>query len=148
MSVTATEAHAALKTQVGTGLAFTVYWQGEATPILPDTPAAFGYAVFDVQGSTPVAFGGGRGNNVYRNSALLSVYVFSPDGEGASAVLAHAETVAARLRSYRDQYVSCFSADVILIGPGSAMSVPGLSNEVSNYQCAVAEISLYFDQIG
>lgn len=150
MSVTSTEAHAALKTRLSSGLSFTVYWQGDAIPILPDTPATFAYAVFDVEGSgyATTAYGGGRGNNLYRNSALLSVYTFSPDGAGASVVLAAAETVAALLRSYRDAYVSCFSADVILIGPGSAMSVPGLSNEVSNYQCAVAEVSLYFDTIG
>jgi hypothetical protein len=59
-----------------------------------------------------------------------------------------AETIAARLRSFRDATISCFGADVIPVGPGSNISPPGLQSEVSNYLCAVAEIDLHFDQIG
>jgi hypothetical protein len=147
MSTTAA-ALAALKAQL-TGLAFTIYWQGDPAPILPDTPTAFGYGVFDNHGSGfgPAAFGGGRTNNLYRNQATLEVYTFSPARYGAGVVLDHAETVATRLRSFRDASVSCFNADVILIGHGSQIAVPGI-NEVNNYQCAVAEVSLHFDLIG
>lgn len=151
MSVTATEALAAVKSRLSTGVAFPLYWQGDDAPTLPDAPAAFGYAVFNNDGSGvgPASFGGGRGQNLYRNRATLEAYVFSPLGDGGAArVLGLAETVASRLRSYRDVYISCMSADVILIGQGSLLTVPGLSSEVSNYQCAVAEISLTFDQIG
>lgn len=146
---TAAEALAALKARV-TGLAFTVYWQGDAAPILPDTPTAFAYCVFDNEGSRtfPVSYGAGAGGNTYRNRALLSAYTFSPARFGSAGVLGHAETIAARLRSYRDSYVSCFAADVILIGPGSQIPVPNIGSAVNNYQCAVAEVSLHFDQIG
>ena len=150
MSVTAAEAFAAVKSRLGSGISFTLYWQGEDAPILEDDPTAFGYVVFDNEGSngSPVAFGGGAGANIYRNRARVEAYVFSPMGEGASVALGYAEQVAARLRSYRDASISCFSADVILIGPGTAISLPQVGSAVNNYQCAVAEISLFFDQIG
>lgn len=150
MSTTAIQALAAIKAQLATGLGFSVYWQGDDPPTLSDTPAAFAFIVFDNEGSggRPTAFGGGRGNNLYRSQARVEAYVFSPLGEGADIVLGYAETIAARLRSYRDSDISCFAADVILIGPGSALSVPGLASEVNSYQCAVAEVSLSFDQIG
>ena len=148
---TATEALAAIKSRLSTGIAFTLYYQGDPAPILPDTPTAFGFVVFDNFGSGsfgPVSFGGGAGQNRYRNEAVIEIYVFSPNRYGAAAVLAHAETVAARLRSYRDSYVSCFNADVKMIGPGSSISLPEIGGAVNNYQCAVAECSFHFDQIG
>lgn len=150
MSVTTEQALAAVKARLSAGVVFPLYWQGDDAPTLPDTPAAFGFVVFNNEGSgrSPAAFGGGAGANLYRNRASVEAYVFSPLGEGASVVLAYAETVATRLRSYRTSEIFCSSADVILIGPGSSISVPGLVSEVSNYQAAVAEISLSFDQIG
>ena len=149
MSTTAAEALTAIKTQLASGTV-PLYWQGDDAPTLPDSPAAFGFVVFNNEGSgrSPTAFGGGRGANLYRNRASIEAYIFSPLGEGAEVVMGYAEAVAAKFRSYRDSDISCSSADVILIGPGSSLSVPGLSNEVSNYQCAVAEIALHFDQIG
>jgi hypothetical protein len=59
-----------------------------------------------------------------------------------------AEVVAGRLRSFRDQDISCLSADVIPIGAGSSVSPPGMNNEVAGYQVALAEVVLHFDQIG
>ena len=60
-----------------------------------------------------------------------------------------AETLAALLRSWRTSEVSFTSADVIYIGNGSKISVPGLSSSpLNNYQCAVAECTFHFDQIG
>jgi hypothetical protein len=149
---TAADAREALKTRVGTVAGLPIYWQGDIVPPLPGTPAAFGFAVFNNEGAGagPAGYGGGRGRNLWRNRAMLEVYVFEPalaDG-AAGRMLANAETVAARLRSYRDDVVSCFSADVIPIGPGSSISVPGLNGPVNNYQCAVAEIDLVFDQVG
>jgi hypothetical protein len=135
---------------VDSGISFPRYYQGDDAPLLPDTPAAFAFVVFNNEGSggRPAAYGGGRGANLYRNRALIEAYVFSPIGEGVEIVTGYAEAVASRMRSYRSATMSCFAADVIPIGPGSSISVPGLSSEVSNYQCAVAEIALSFDQIG
>ena len=74
--------------------------------------------------------------------------MFAPNDDGMSAVLDHAETIAARLRSFRDDTVSCFSAHVIPIGPGSSIAPAGLETPVSLYQVAVAEVVLMFDQVG
>lgn len=153
MGVTASDAFSEIRARLddaGSGISIPLHYQGDEAPILPDQPAAFAFIVFNVDGSRggPAAFGGGRGANLYRNSANIEAYVFSPYAEGLETVLDHAETIAARMRSYRSSVISCFSADVIPIGPGSALSVPGLSSEVNNYQAAVAAIELTFDQIG
>jgi hypothetical protein len=149
MSVTTSEAIAAVRSRLGGGgFAFTLYYDGDTAPILPDTPATFGYVEFAGYGSALAAFGGGRGANVYRNSAMVNVWVFSPIGYGPEAATTHAEPVAARLRSYRDNIVSIYRADVVHVGQGSNLSVPGLVSEVSNYQCALVEAFLTFDLTG
>jgi hypothetical protein len=150
MSVTASQAYAAVKARLdGAGFSFPLRYQGEDSGPLPDTPATFAFVVFgnDGSGRGPVAFGGGRGANLYRNQGVIEAFVFVPNGEGLSAAMDAAELVAARLRSFRDT-ISCFSADVIPVGEGSKIAPPGLNSEVSNYQCAVAEIAMHFDQIG
>lgn len=153
MSTTAGQAIAEIRARLDagdSGIAIPRFYQGDDPPILPDTPSPFVFVVFSVEGSggQPAAYGGGRGRNLYRNRGTIEAYTFSPIGEGLETVCSYAETVAARMRSYRSAGLSCFSADVIPIGPGSSISVPGLTSEVSNYQCAVAEIELSFDQIG
>lgn len=150
---TASEAFAEIRKRLDaedSGIEIDIYYQGDDAPILPDTPAAFAFVVFSVDGSRggPDAFGGGRGRNLYRNRATVEAYVFSPIGEGMEIVLGHAEAVAARLRSYRNNVISCFASDVIPVGPGSVISVPGLNSEVSNYMAAIAATELHFDQIG
>lgn len=151
MSVTADQALAAIKVRV-TGLAFPVYWQGDDAPQLPDDPAPFAFIVFNNEGPgrSPAAYGGGPGQNLYRNTGTIEALVFSPIGSeiGSDKVMQRAETIAALLRSYRTAEVSFFSAGVIYVGKGSAISVPGLSSPVNNYQCAVAECAFQFDQIG
>lgn len=151
MSVTTSQALAAVRSRVeSAGITFPIYWQGEDVPPLPGTPSTFAFVVFNNEGSggRPTAFGGGAGQNLYRNRARLEAFVFAPNGEGLQVATDGAELVAVELRSYRDDNVSCFAADVIPIGPGSSISVPGLSTVVSAYQCAVAEATLTFDQIG
>lgn len=153
MSTTASQALAAIRARLNaSGIAIPMYWQGDDAPILPDDPAAFVYIVFNNEGSgrSPVAYGGGRGRNTYRNSALVEAYVFAPLGvaPGLTSVLEYAETIAAALRSFRNDEISCFSADVIPVGPGSSISPPGFASEVSSYQAAIAEIALQFDQVG
>lgn len=151
MSVTAGEAYAAVKARLdAAAFSFPLRYQGEDAGPLPDDPATFAFVVFNNDGSGrgPVAFGGGIGRNLYRNQATVEAYVFAPNGEGLSVAMAAAELIAAQLRSFRDQVISCYSADVIPVGEGSKLTPPGLNSEVSNYQCAVAEIALTFDQIG
>lgn len=152
MSTTESQARAAVRAQLpGSAFAFPIYWQGDAAPTLLDKPAPFAFVVFNNQGSggRPAAFGGGRGRNLFRNRVMIEVFVFSPIGSetGATPASDRAEQIASRLRGFRDVDISCYAADVIFIGPGSAISLPGLG-DVNNYQCAVAEITLTFDQIG
>lgn len=150
---TATQALAAIRSRleaVGSGITVPLRFHGDDQAPLPDTPTAFAFVIFHNEGSRPgpAAFGGGAGNNLYRNRAHVEAYVFAPIGEGMSVVMNHAETIAARLRSFRDGDVFCRSADVIPVGEGSTLAPPGLSNEVNGYQCAIASIELSFDQIG
>lgn len=150
---TASQAFDALRDRLeatGSGINIPLRFQGEDSGPLPDTPAAFAYIVFDNQGSggAPAAYGGGRGNNLYRNRGRLEAFVFAPNGEGLAVALDHGETIAARLRSFRDTNVSCFGADVIPIGDGSSANPAGLDSEVNNYQCVLVEVTLHFDQNG
>lgn len=149
---TAAQAIAAVKSRLtasGSGISVPLHWQNERV-ILPDTPAAFAYVVFNNEGPGvgPVSYGGGAGQNRYRNQASIEAFVFSPDGEGMEPAVDHAETIATRMRSFRDTDISCFSASVHPVGPGSTLRPPGMDSEAGNYWCAVAEIVLHFDQIG
>jgi|SRR6516162_387140 hypothetical protein len=149
MSVTWGEAITAIKARLdGGSYSFPIYYHGDDPPILPDEPSPFAYIVFNNEGSTLAAFGGGRGQNIYRNRARVDSFVFTLAGIGMEATAAAGEQVAGRLRSYRDDVISVFQSDVIDVAPGATLAVPGLSNEVNNYQCAIAETLLFFDQIG
>ena len=150
----ATDAYDALRSRLdapGNGITIPLRWHGEDNGPLPDTPADFGYVVFDNQGSRPgpAAFGGGIGRNLYRNLASLTVFVFVPNRAGVRRAIVEAETVAATLRSFRDNNIFCRSADVTPVGDGASIAPPGLQrNELNNYLCAVVEVDLSFDTIG
>lgn len=120
---------------------------------LPDTPAAFIFTEFHTDRAELVSFGSGRGQNRYRNPARLDIFVFVPRGEGLQSALDKAEAAAALFRSYRDDNVSCFEATVYPGGMGGEiarqLSAPGLRQlEVNNYFYAIAEVDMWFDQIG
>jgi hypothetical protein len=125
-------------------------FQGEDADDLPNTPAPFAYIELENFGAGrgPVAFGGGIGNNLYRNEGLINAFVFVPNGQGLRVAVAQAEQIAARMRSFRDGDISCFSASVHPIGEGTSFAPKGLNSEVNNYTCAVVEIAFHFDQIG
>lgn len=149
MMTTVSEAFAAVRARINSGsYSYPVYYHGDDPPILPDTPSPFAFVVFNSEGSSLVAYGGGRGKNLYRNRARVEAFVFSPFAIGMEAITAAAEPIAAQLRSFRDDNISCFEADPIPVGQGSSLAVPGLVSEVSNYQCAIVEAVLTFDQIG
>jgi len=149
---TATQALAAVRSRLeaaGSGITIPLHWQNEQV-VLPDELAPFAYIVFENRGAGrgPVSFGGGSGNNLYRNQALIEAFVFAPSGSGSQLAMDYAETIAARLRSFRDADISCFSASVHLVGPGASVAPPGMDSEVGNYWCAVAEVIMHFDQLG
>lgn len=152
---TASQAFTAVKNRLTgsasvTGISIDLRWQGEDGGELPDTPEAFAYVVFDNRGSRPgpASFGGGRGANRYRNQVMIEAFVFAPNGEGIKSAMDHAETIAARLRSFRDSDISIFNADVMPVGDGASMAPPGLQSEVNNYICAMVEAPVEFDQVG
>lgn len=137
----------------GTGAALAASWlrfQGEDAGALPDDATTFAYVELENFGAGrgPAAFGGGSGNNLYRNEGLINAFVFVPNGWGLRAAVVQAEQIAARMRSFRDSSVSCFSASVHPIGEGTSIAPKGLNSEVNNYTCAVVEIAFHFDDIG
>jgi hypothetical protein len=143
------QAFAAVRNRLDAGgFSFPLYYHGDNPPTLPDQPAPFAVVMINNEGSTLAGYGGGRGNNLYRNRLRVEAYVFSPFGYGAEAASQLAEPVAAQLRSYRDGVISLFKADVEFSGPGSMVSVPGLSNEVNNYAVAGVGCDGIFDQTG
>lgn len=128
-------------------------WQNEDADsagniALPDTPAPFVYAEFLTEAAALASFGGGRGQNRYRNPARLDAYVMVPKGQGLDAAEDIAEQVATLFRSYRDADISCFDATVYPGGDGASLKPEGLSSDVGNYFYAVTEVSLFFDQAG
>lgn len=128
-------------------------WQNEnadslGNAELPSDPSPFVYCEFITEPGRLAGYGGGRGQNLYRNPARLDAYVFVPRGEGMDEAESIAEQVAALFRSYRDANISCFDATVYPGGDGSSLQPAGLSSPVGSYFYAVTEVSLYFDQIG
>lgn len=133
----------------GSGITIPLKFQNEQV-VLPDVAAAFAYVEIENFGAGrgPAEYGGGPGRNNYRNEGVITAYTFAPNDEGAEVAEVAAETIAARLRSFRSSDISCFSAVVKPVGSGTSISPPGLNSEVGNYWCAVAEIAFHFDQIG
>lgn len=127
-----------------------VRWKGDDFGALPDEPEAFVFLKFENHGSGPgpTSYGAGAGNNIYRNHATVLMFVFTPDGEGPTVCSDLAEQFAARLRSFRDADISCFSADVIDVDDDAKPNLPGLTSAVDDYQAAIAEVSMHFDTIG
>mgnify|MGYP000467545466 CR=1 FL=1 len=128
-------------------------WQNETADSqgntdLPSEPAAFVYCEFITDRGQLAAFGGGVGQNLYRNPAQLVAYVFVPKGEGLDDSEQIAEQIAALFRSYRSAQISCFDASVYPGGDGASLKPPGLSSVDGSYFFAVTEVSLFFDQIG
>lgn len=150
---TASEAFAVLRGILEAGLLLPLRWQNEdadsgGAVALPDTPAAFVYTIFEPQRAELVSFGGGRGQNRYRNPATLDMFVFVPRGQGLAVAMDYAETAATLFRSYRDTTVSCFAATVYAGGSGAELRPPGLASEVNAYFYAAVEVELFYDLIG
>jgi len=152
----ATGAYDALRARLTAGITAGIItiplrYPGEDNGPLPDTPADFGYVVFDNMGSRPgpVAFGGGNGRNLYRNLAALTVFVFVPNRSGVRRATVEADAIADWMRSFRNADIFCRSADASPVGDGASIAPPGLQrNELNNYLCAVVEVDVSFDTIG
>ncbi|MEO3386007.1 hypothetical protein [Mesorhizobium sp. CAU 1741] len=151
---TTTQARQAVRARIeGGNVAFQgspvpLRWQNEDGGPLPETPAPFVYTAFLVEGGMIAGYGGGRGANLHRNSAIVESYVFVPKSWGLDDAEAIAEQIAALLRSHRDEHISCFEATVIPGGDGAMLTPPGLTSEVGQYFWAACEVSLHFDQTG
>lgn len=135
---------------VGTGDEVPVVWQNEGA-VLPDVADPFIYVEFLSDPGQIVAFGGGRGSNLYRYPARLDIYVFIPSTWGLSVALRIGEAVASRYRSQRSSgtgQLSIDSATVIPGGHGSSLKPPGFNSEVDNYGFATVAVTLSYDQVG
>lgn len=115
---------------------------------LPDAPAPFIYTEFNPVAGNLASFGGGRGQNRYRNQFQIECFVFVPKGDGLDHAEMIAEQVAALFRSHRDDEISCFAATVRPGGDGAMLSPPGLTSEAGRYFWASVEIEGFYDQIG
>ncbi|MCS3690947.1 hypothetical protein [Bradyrhizobium elkanii] len=160
MSVTTSQARQAARTRIeGASILdrksspVSFRWQNEAQDSLgsislPDTPSPFVYCEFLIEGARVAGYGGGRGANLYRNSARLVAYVLVPKNEGLDEAESIAEQVAALFRSYQDGTITCFDATVYPGGDGVTLHPAGLSSPVGSYFFATTEVSLIFDLIG
>lgn len=124
-----------------------LYWREDGPVILPDEPAPFVYFELEARRGRLVAFGAGRGNNLYRNPSELRAYVFTPRDVGLETAPNYAEAVAAAFRSFRSGGVSCF--DATLCPAASASDFPDqASSAAGNYTCVMVIVSLTYDQSG
>lgn len=145
----AAAAYAALRSLLtSSGITLPLRWQNEDNGELPDTPTAFAFVQFLGELAFLASFGGGSGNNRYRNPGRLDIYVFVPRDQGLSVALSNAETIATVIRSYRTGDLSCREASVIPGGNGAMLSPPGIGSEVNNYFWALVVADLSYDQIG
>jgi len=136
---TAAQAQAAIRTRLEAQFtAIPLNWPNE-TFIVPDTPAAFAHIEFLTDPAFVAGFGGGRFANLWRQTGRIEAHVLVPVASGLATALAHAESIAAVFRSYRDADLSCFAA---WVEPGTR------SGENGNYWTAHAIVDLHFDAIG
>ncbi len=128
-------------------VALPMYWQDD-TITLPDIATAFAYFELEMDRAFLAGYGGGRGNNMYRQSGSLLCYLFTPIGQGVSVGLAYGEQIASTFRSFRSADVSCFAASVEPLGKGAELVPDGMRSAAGNYAAVLVVVDLYFDQIG
>ena len=148
---TASTAHALIKARIEANKPASVVslrWQNEDGDPLPADPAPFLYTELDPDKQYIAGYGGGIGNNLWRNPARIACFVFVPRGWTLLVATDLAETIAALFRSYQPAEFKCFGASVYTLGTGSSIRPLGVDSEADNYFCAVAEIELHYDQIG
>lgn len=125
-----------------------MYWPREPNEF-PDTPSAFVYFDLTVDRTrAPVAFGGGRGSNLYRYSAELTGFLMVPRNFTVEKEAVLAEHIAVAFRSYRDAVISCFAATTSPAGEGEKLVPPGVHSAADQYNCTAVSIALTFDQVG
>lgn len=144
-----TQAFSAIRTllESNTPQGLVLRWPNE-NALLPDDPQPFAFVDFQVRNGRLAGYGGGRGNNLYRNTARITIYVFVVKNVGLEASLTYAEALASVLRSYRDSSISCFDATVYPAGSASDLNPGSTSEDLGNYFYSVTEVSCHFDQVG
>lgn len=159
---TAAQARQAIRSRIetagltnGAGGPLPVRWPNEpqdslGNTDLPSPPAPFVYVEVNNTGSAngPAGYGGGSGQNIWRNRGRIEAYVFVPKDDGLDRAEGVAEQIASLFRSYRDEAISCFAANVMPGGDGAMLTPPGLVSEVGNYFWAMCTVRFHFDQVG
>lgn len=143
---TVVTATAALKSRAGTAIGgVPVFWFKDNN-VLPDPPSPFVWFELEVHRSELVGFGGGRGENLYRNFCELLGYLAVERGRGVEYGGPLAEGIAATFRSFRDDNVSCFDATA---SPTSEITADVTEDlEVGNYDWYLIATTCHFDQVG
>lgn len=137
-------------TQNGDTFEMLLKWQDD-DQVLPSTPAPFVFFEIHLDRAGFAAFGGGRGQNLQRNTGELNGYVMVPRGWGLETMAGYAELIATAFRSYRSNDISCFEASIMPIGEGAQLVPPGLSQQdgfAGNYACILCSVEFFYDQVG
>ena len=125
-----------------------VYWREDGQIVLSDEPAPFVYFELAARRGRLVAFGAGRGNNLYRNPSDLHAYIFVPHNLGAEVGPTDAEMVASAFRSFRSGGLSCLDATPLPAATGRDLIPSAAASAAGNYTCVMVIVSLFYDQIG
>lgn len=107
--------------------------------VVPDTPSAFVLIEFTGGDDAVAGFGGGRGNNLWRQPGVVTVHACVPRGHGAALAEGYVEDALAILRGKRIGAVSCWG--------GSNLGGSGETDD-GNYWRASGEIEFSFDRLG
>ena len=147
---TTEQAFAVIRARLEANTAIPLRWPFQDAPPVEDTPANFVFIDFQVDrpAGGPAGYGGGRGNNLWRRTAELILWLHVPRGQGFEYSAATADPLRVLFHSYRDNDISCFDSVVIPIGPGSGISPPGADSAVDNYDVTAVVTEMHFDQIG
>jgi hypothetical protein len=117
-----------------------VYYENEENE-LSDTPEAFLHVSVETFSQQLAAYGGGRGNNRWRQQGAIIIRVFVPRGAGRAVADGYAEDAAVIFRGQRFYAdVDCFGAGVVSAGVADAPN--------GNYWLTEVEVDLSFDLIG
>ena len=114
-------------------------WQNESF-IVPNTAAPFAHVELIVEGMEFAGFGGGRFANLQRTTGRIEAQVMVRANTAVATGYATAEDIAAVFRSFRDEDISCFTAEVF---PEFGRTEDGNYNHVATVIC-----DLHFDKIG
>lgn len=114
-------------------------YQNDEAP-LPDTPSPFVLVeVLGQAGGGHVGWGGGRGNNIWRQLGRVEMHVFIPTGWGPETAWTYAQEIASLLEGKGFSDVQCWEATI---------DGGGRDADQGNYWLVTAVVFFSFDRVG